>query len=135
MATSTVKYLGQIHTEAIHLQSGKWIETDGPTDNHGKGEAFSPTDLIATSLASCMLSIMGIKSIGMGKEITAASAEVTKVMGTEPRRIIEIQINISVPDYGYTEKEKEILIAAAIHCPVAKSLHPDIIQSLKIKFT
>jgi uncharacterized OsmC-like protein len=134
MATSTVKYLGQIHTEAIHLQSGKVIETDGPTDNFGKGEAFSPTDLAATSLASCMLSIMGIKSISMGKEISGAGAEVTKIMGTEPRRIIEIRVQLTIPDIGYTAKEKDILTAAAINCPVAKSLHPDIRQNLDICF-
>lgn len=134
MATSTVKYLGQIHTEALHLQSGKMIETDGPTDNHGKGEAFSPTDLAATSLASCMLSIMGIKSIAMGKEIVGAHAEVTKMMASDPRRIIEIQIRMTVPDTGYTEKEKEILTNAALTCPVAKSLHPDIHQDVVIEF-
>jgi uncharacterized OsmC-like protein len=135
MPTSTVKYLGQIHTESCHLQSGKVIETDGPTDNHGKGEAFSPTDLAATSLASCMLSIMGIKSIGMGKEIVGASAEVTKIMAADPRRIIEIQIQMTVPDIGYTDKEKEILVNAANTCPVAKSLHTDIYQNVQIEFT
>ena len=134
MATSTVKYLGQIHTEALHLQSGKTIETDGPTDNFGKGEAFSPTDLTATSLASCMMSIMGIKSITMDKEISGVTAEVTKIMGTEPRRIIEIQIRMTVPDTGYSEKEKEILKQAALNCPVAKSIHPDIRQNIEIKF-
>lgn len=134
MTTSTVKYLGQIHTEAEHLQSGKRIETDGPTDNFGKGEAFSPTDLAATSLASCMLSIMGIKSISMNKEIGAAFAEVTKIMGTEPRRITGIRIRMTVPDSGYTEKEKQVLIQAALNCPVAKSLHPDIEQDIGISF-
>jgi uncharacterized OsmC-like protein len=134
MATSTVKYLGQIHTEAQHIQSGKVIETDGPTDNHGKGAAFSPTDLTATSLASCMLSIMGIKSIAMDKEITGASTEVTKIMAGNPRRIIEIQIKMTVPDIGYSEKEKEILKHAAITCPVAKSLHPEIKQLIEIEF-
>ena len=134
MYTSKIEYLGELRTEATHLQSGKQIITDAPTDNHGKGEAFSPTDLVATALSSCMISIMGIKLQGTGKDIKGATSEVTKVMYSEPRRIGEIHVKISVPDNNFSEKEKQILINAAHACPVAKSLHPDIKQVITITF-
>jgi putative redox protein len=134
MYTSKIEYLGELRTEATHLQSGNQIITDAPTDNHGKGEAFSPTDLVATALASCMISIMGIKLQGSGKDIKGATSEVTKVMYSEPRRIGEIHVKISVPDNNFSEKEKQILINAAHACPVAKSLHPDIKQVISITF-
>lgn len=134
MYTSKIEYLGELRTEATHLQSGKQIITDAPTDNHGKGEAFSPTDLVATALASCMISIMGIKLQDSGKDIKGATSEVTKVMYSEPRRIGEIHVKISVPDNNFSEKEKQILINAAHACPVAKSLHPDIKQVITITF-
>ena len=134
MYTSKIEYLGELRTEATHLQSGNQIITDAPTDNHGKGEAFSPTDLVATALASCMISIMGIKLQDSGKDIKGATSEVTKVMYSEPRRIGEIHVKISVPDNNFSEKEKQILINAAHACPVAKSLHPDIKQVITITF-
>lgn len=129
MQTSTVKYLGELRTEAIHLQSGKLITTDAPKDNHGKGEAFSPTDIVATALASCMISIMGIVALKEGvTEIVGTKAEVTKVMYADPRRIGEIHITIQFPKGNYSEKEKKMYEHAALTCPVAKSLHPDIKQ-------
>lgn len=134
MYTSKIEYLGELRTEATHLQSGKQIITDAPTDNHGKGEAFSPTDLVATALASCMISIIGIKLQGSGKDIKGATADVTKIMYSEPRRIGEIHVTIRVPDNQFSEKEKQILINAAHACPVAKSLHPDIKQVISITF-
>lgn len=129
MLTSSVKYKGELRTEATHLQSGNVILTDAPKDNHGKGEAFSPTDLVATALASCMMSIMGIlaKKEGM-TSIDGATADVTKVMYAEPRRIGEIHIKITFPKNTYTEKERKIYEHAAHTCPVAKSLHPDLKQ-------
>ena len=135
MTTSKITYLGELRTEAIHLQSGGKIITDAPVDNHGKGEAFSPTDLAATSLASCMLTIIGIKLSGSNKNINGATAEVTKVMYSEPRRIGEIHIKMNIPDDNFTEKEKQVLINAAHACPVAKSLHPDIKQEIEIIFS
>lgn len=132
MITSTVKYPGELRTEAIHVKSGNKIITDAPTDNHGKGEAFSPTDLVATALASCMISIMGIVSMKEG--ITKAdglTAEITKVMYAEPRRIGEIHITLTMPKLNYTDKEKKMYEHAAFTCPVAKSLHPDIKQEIK----
>lgn len=135
MQTSKIEYLGELRTEATHLQSGNQIITDAPTDNHGKGEAFSPTDLVAAALGSCMITIMGIKLQGTGKDIKRATAEVTKVMYSEPRRIGEIHVKINVPNDNFSEKEKQILINAAHACPVAKSLHPDIKQIIEINFS
>ncbi len=135
MQISKIEYLGELRTEATHLPSGNQIITDAPIDNHGKGEAFSPTDLMATSLATCMITIMGIKLAGSGKDIKGTTAEVSKVMYSEPRRIGEIHIILNVPDDNFSEKEKQILTNAAYACPVAKSLHPDIKQVIEIVFS
>ncbi len=130
--TSTVEYLGELRTEGVHLQSGKVIQTDAPKDNHGKGEAFSPTDLVATALASCMLSVMGIVALKEGvTPIDGAKAEVTKVMYPEPRRIGEIHVKITFPKKEYSEKERKMYEHAAHTCPVAKSLHPDLKQMIE----
>ena len=123
--TSKVTYLGNLRTEAEHLQSGSKMITDAPVDNHGKGEAFSPTDTVATALASCMLTIMGIKANDHQMEIEGTTAEVTKVMTDKPRRISKIEIKISVKG-SFEEKEKKILENAALTCPVYHSLHTDI---------
>ncbi len=132
MTTSKVFYQGELRTEATHLKSGIKIITDAPTDNHGKGEAFSPTDLVATALASCMISIMGIVAMKEGiTKADGASAEVTKVMYAEPRRIGEVHVTITMPALKYSEKEKKIYEHAAYTCPVAKSLHPDIKQIIQ----
>lgn len=132
MITSKVKYLGELRTEAIHIQSGKVILTDAPKDNFGKGEAFSPTDLLATSLASCMISIMGIVANRDGITSTDGTlAEVTKVMYQEPRRVGEVHVKLIFPKKNFSEKEMKIYENAAKTCPVAKSLHPDIIQNIE----
>jgi putative redox protein len=132
MITSTVKYSGELRTEATHLQSGRVIITDAPKDNHGKGEAFSPTDLVATALASCMISIMGIVARRENTtSIDGATAEVTKVMYADPRRIGEVHVTITMPANSYSEKERKVYEHAAYTCPVAKSLHPDIRQEVK----
>lgn len=129
MITSTVKYTGELRTEAVHVKSGNTIITDAPTDNHGKGEAFSPTDLVATALACCMISVMGIVSMKEGITKTdGAVAEVTKVMYADPRRIGEIHITLTMPKNNFSDKEKKIYEHAAHTCPVAKSLHPDLKQ-------
>jgi len=127
--TSKVTYLGELRTSSVHLQSGTEILTDAPTDNHGKGEAFSPTDLIANALGSCMVSIMAIKSNDMHIDLTGSTVEVTKVMQAEPRKIAKIGIvmNVSV---STNEKNKTILERAAMTCPVFLSLHPDIEKSI-----
>lgn len=132
MNISLVNYLGELRTEATHLPSGTVINTDAPKDNHGKGEAFSPTDLVATSLASCMISIMGIVALKEGvTPVDGATAEVTKVMYAEPRRIGEIHVKITFPKNNFTDKEKKMYEHAAYTCPVAKSLHPDIKQLIE----
>ncbi|RKD19040.1 osmotically inducible protein OsmC [Pelobium manganitolerans] len=127
MATSKVIYQGDLRTSATHLRSNTNIVTDAPVDNKGKGEAFSPSDLLATSLASCMLTIMGIASETHGIDISGTSAEVTKIMGTEPRRVTEIQISLGFPNKNsFSDKDKKILEHAALTCPVYASLHPDL---------
>lgn len=132
MATSLVKYLGELRTEATHLQSGTTINTDAPKDNHGKGEAFSPTDLMATSLANCMLTVMGIKAQTEGMTtIDGAFAEVTKIMYAEPRRVGEIHVKLTFPKNNFSEKEKKIYENTAHTCPVGKSLHPDLKQIIE----
>lgn len=132
MATSTITYLGELRTEAKHIQSGNTLITDAPTDNHGKGEAFSPTDLMATSLANCMLTVMGIKSNTDGMtSIDGTKAEVSKIMYAEPRRVGEIHIKLTFPKNNFSDKEKKIYENTAHTCPVAKSLHPDLKQVLE----
>ena len=125
MTTSIVRYLGELRTSSMHLQSGTEILTDAPTDNHGKGEAFSPTDIVANSLGTCMISIMAIKSKDLDLELKGSTAEVTKIMQAEPRRIarIEVVLNMAV---ATSDKNKTILERSAMTCPVFLSLHPDI---------
>ena len=132
--TSKVIYNGSLRTQAEHLRSGNKIITDAPVDNRGKGEAFSPTDLMATALGSCILTIMGIKASDKGIDMEGATCEVTKTMASNPRRIAKIEINVQMPDKGYTSKEKKLLEAAAHHCPVANSLHPDLEEVINIKW-
>jgi putative redox protein len=129
MATIQTTYLGGLRTEATHLQSGTKIITDAPTDNKGKGEAFSPTDLLAESLAGCMLTTMAIAANVHGFDMDNTSAEVIKVMAANPRRVAEIITKLKFPK-EYTDKEKEILTKAALGCPVAVSLHPDVVKTV-----
>jgi uncharacterized OsmC-like protein len=132
--TSKITYQNNLRTAAVHLRSGNEILTDAPVDNRGKGEAFSPTDLLATSLGSCILTIMGIKAADKEIDITGATAEVNKIMGSNPRRIARLEITIQMPNNQYTEKEKKILEAAAHGCPVGKSLHPDLDEVIQINW-
>jgi putative redox protein len=124
--TSTVIYKGDLRTEATHLLSNTIIETDAPPDNNGKGERFSPTDLVATALASCMCTLMGIAARTHGINIDGTHCEVEKIMAANPRRIGEIKVNLHFPQtQNYSEKEMQILEKAALTCPVFESLHPD----------
>ena len=123
--TSKVTYLGDLRTSSIHLQSGTTILSDAPKDNHGKGEAFSPTDFVANALGSCMVSIMAIKSKDLSIDLINSTVEVTKIMQAEPRKIAKIIIVINIP-ISVNEKNKTILERSAMHCPVLLSLHPDI---------
>lgn len=123
--TSKVTYLGDLRTTSVHLQSGTTILSDAPKDNHGKGEAFSPTDFVANALGSCMVSIMAIKSKDLSIDLINSTVEVTKIMQAEPRKIAKIIIVINIP-ISVNEKNKTILERSAMHCPVLLSLHPDI---------
>lgn len=124
---SEIIYKGALRTEAKHLQSSTVIETDAPTDNQGKGERFSPTDLLATSLGSCMLTIMGIKARDMNVDLSDTKLHITKYMKPDPRRVSKIGVEFTFPSsLQLDEKQKQILENAARTCPVAKSIHPDI---------
>lgn len=129
METSRIKYLGDLRTEATHVRSGEKIVTDAPTDNQGRGEFFSPTDLLATALGSCMLTIMGIAARTHGFDIDGADVKVTKVMGVNPRRVVEVVVELTFPK-AYTPKERRIIELCAKECPVANSLHPDLKQTV-----
>src|ERR1041385_8851646 len=125
METARIVYTGELRTEATHLRSGITIISDAPTDNHGKGAAFSPTDLLATSLGSCMLTTMGIACQTHRMNMDGAKVKVTKVMAANPRRVSEVHVEFTMPGNNYTDKQKSILENTALTCPVAKSLHPD----------
>ena len=135
MLTSVVQYPGALRTKARHQLSGNEIFTDAPPDNSGKGESFSPSDLVATALASCMITIMGILENRDGMTpIKGVEAEVKKVMYPDPRRIGEIHIRLKFPENNYSEKEKKSYEHAAHTCPVAKSIHPDIKQVISFEW-
>lgn len=129
MATSEVTYKGELRTVAVHLKSGNEIITDAPTDNNGKGEAFSPTDTVATALASCMLTIMGIKAADKNIKIEGTTAVVTKTMGVNPRRITKIDVIVTLP-FAFDNVTKKTLEKAALTCPVYYSLHEDIEKNI-----
>jgi putative redox protein len=130
--TAIVEYLGDLRTQATHLLSGNQIFTDAPPDNQGKGEAFSPTDLCATSLGCCMITIMGISARNHDIDMIGAKAEITKVMGADPRRIARIEVKITMPDKNYSDKQKKILEAASRACPVSQSLNANLEEIVEI---
>ncbi|MBI1289108.1 MAG: OsmC family peroxiredoxin [Flavobacteriales bacterium] len=135
MATSHVIYLGELSTEATHLKSSTKITTDAPTDNNGLGRTFSPTDLLATSLASCMLTIMGIRANEGKMNIEGTNATVTKIMASNPRRVSEIQVVIEIKDRGLTAAQKTVLEKAASTCPVALSLSEALKQTVSFTYS
>lgn len=125
MSTAKVTYLGNLRTENEHLKSGNKFITDAPTDNNGKGEAFSPTDTVATGLANCMITMMGIKARDMQVNMDGTTAIITKTMAADPRRISKIEVVLDFPA-GIDDKSRKILENTARTCPVHFSLHPDI---------
>ena len=127
--TSVVSYLGNLRTESVHISSNEKIVTDAPTDNNGKGEAFSPTDLVASSLSSCILTVIGIVSKQIRYDLTNTTSSVKKIMGDNPRRIVEIEVKIEFSQ-STDSKKRAIIEKTALNCPVAKSLHPDIKQNI-----
>lgn len=134
MATSKITYNGGLRTTSIHERSGNEIITDAPVDNKGKGEAFSPTDLLATSLGNCMLTIVGIAAAEHGFNIDGATCEITKIMAENPRRVVEIVANFQFPENQYSDKDKKIIERSANTCPVMYSLHPDIKKTVSFKY-
>jgi putative redox protein len=134
METACIKYLGNLRTEAVHLQSGNKIITDAPVDNQGKGEAFSPTDLVGTALGTCMLTIMGISANTHNFDLVGTEVKITKVMFPDPRRIGEVKVAFNFPANNYSAKEKRLIEHAAKTCPVAHSLHPDLKQNISFNY-
>ncbi len=130
---STVEYKGDLRTEAVHLDSGEQIHTDAPKDNEGKGETFSPTDLVATSLASCMITVMGIKAKQHGINMVGTTADVVKEMAADPRRISAIRINIHFLN-NYSDKERIILERTANTCPVRNSLSDELAVEIHFNY-
>ncbi|WP_321347608.1 OsmC family protein [uncultured Draconibacterium sp.] len=134
MTTIKTIYLGELRTENEHLQSGNKVITDAPTDNRGKGEYFSPTDLLATALGSCIMTIMGIKARDNGIDIEGTQVDVTKIMASDPRRVAEVVVEFTFPAKNYTDEEKRLVESVAGVSPVPLSLHPDLIQTIKFNW-
>lgn len=134
MKTSKITYKGNLRTEAIHLQSGQTIITDAPLDNNGKGEAFSPTDLLSTSLGCCMLTIMGIVAERHNIDIEGTTVEITKKMEANPRRVGEIVVEFTMPKNNFSDDDRKLLEHAAHTCPVAKSLSAELKQTVVFNY-
>ena len=134
MATIRTLYLGDLRTENEHVQSGNKVITDAPLDNQGKGEYFSPTDLLATALGSCIMTIMGIKARDNGIDLSGTIADVTKIMASDPRRVAEVIVEFKFPDKDYSDEEKKLVESVAGTSPVPLSLHPGLIQTIKFNW-
>jgi uncharacterized OsmC-like protein len=134
METAKTVYKGELRTEAVHVRSGNIILTDAPPDNKGKGEYFSPTDLVATALGSCIFTIMGIAAREHGFSIDGASCSITKIMAENPRRIGEIRIEFDLTGQEYSDKQKKILEYCVRTCPVALSLNANLNQNATLRF-
>lgn len=130
MITIETLYKGELRAVSTHLRSGVELMTDAPPDNQGKGESFSPTDLLATALGTCMITVMGIAAKKHGINIDGSRLEVTKIMHAQPRKVSAVEVKVYMPEASYTDKEKEILEIAGRTCPVALSLHPDLKQEI-----
>ncbi len=133
--TSQIIYKGDLRTVATHLQSGTSIETDAPTDNQGKGERFSPTDLVATALGTCMVTTMAIKARTLNIDLDGTKLDVTKVMVSDPRRIGKIIVHVFFPEgLVVDDKHKELLERTARTCPVERTLHPDVVLDMEFNW-
>lgn len=130
-----IDYLGELRTQIRHEGSGELLSTDAPVDNNGQGRFFSPTDLAASSLASCMMTILAITASNHGIAVKNMKAMAEKTMASNPRRIAKIQIALNVEAGQLDDRQKRLLEAAARNCPVAKSLHPDIEQQFELTFS
>ena len=130
--TASIVYKGQLRCECTHLQSGTVIETDAPTDNRGKGERFSPTDTVCVALATCVVTTMALKANELQIELAGTAIAVTKHMQSDPRRIAKIDVILSIPvAVNASEKDRIILQRTGDNCPVAKSLHPDLMVNIE----
>ena len=134
MSRVNIVYINNLRTETEHIASGKKIITDAPVDNNGKGEAFSPTDLVATALGSCMITIMAISANKYDIDVSGTNASIKKIMGSDPRRISEISIDINM-NKNIEEKDRKRLERAALACPVHKSLHPDLEKKIRFIYS
>lgn len=134
MITIKTTYLGELRTENIHVQSGNKVITDAPLDNRGRGEFFSPTDLLATALGSCIMTIMGIKARDNNIDIEGTEVEVTKIMASDPRRVAEVIVEFLFPDKVYSDEEKQLVESVAGISPVPLSLHPDLKQTIRFNW-
>jgi putative redox protein len=134
METAKTKYLGELRTEIIHLRSGSVIVTDAPVDNKGKGENFSPTDMVASALGSCIFTIMGIAAREHSFSIEGSTCTITKIMSDNPRKIREIKIDFDFGENIFSDKQKKILAHCAKTCPVALSLNESVFQNIRLNF-
>lgn len=134
METIKIHYPGNLRTQATHVASGVEIITDAPLDNHGKGESFSPTDLLCSSLGSCMLTLMAIAANTHSIDLVGTDVSITKIMASNPRKVGEIKLTIYFPKNNYSDKEKRILELAALTCPVYLSLHDSVIKTVEFKY-
>jgi putative redox protein len=130
MSTITTLYSGDLRTQATHRASGNHLITDAPVDNNGRGEAFSPSDLVCAALGSCMMTIMGIVAKRHDLDLEGTRIEITKIMAADPRRIAEVILQFTLPARPFSEKDRALLEHAARTCPVALSLHPDLKQTI-----
>ncbi len=135
METSRITYTGDLRTEAVHVKSGKMFITDAPTDNQGRGEAFSPTDLLATSLGACAITVVGIAARTHGFNVDGTAIKITKIMASDPRRVSEVVVEMDFPKVKYSDKEKQIIRHTINTCPVGQSLHPDLKQTFILNFS
>jgi uncharacterized OsmC-like protein len=135
MLVSTIRYLGQLRTEATHLKSGQKFVTDAPVDNQGKGEAFSPTDLLATALGSCAITIAGIAARTHGFNIDGTLININKIMADNPRRVASVEVEFVFPPVEYSARERKIIENAVKTCPVSCSLDPALNQVFTFKYT
>jgi len=134
--TTSITYEGQLRCTAVHNQSNTSIETDAPTDNKGKGERFSPTDLVCTALGTCMVTTMAIKALELNIDLKGTVTHVQKFMSTDaPRRIVKIEVSVIFPALVIEQKDKDYLQRIGDNCPVAKSLHPDVAQVLTYQWS
>lgn len=134
MPTIRTTYLGDLRTENTHLQSGTRLITDAPCDNRGRGESFSPTDLLATSLGNCIMTIMGIRAMDNGFDLTGTTIDITKIMAENPRRVAEVVVEFHFPKRNYTDEQKQIIESVTQTSPVPLSLHPDLKQTILLNW-